>query len=243
MARARASDTAPYTHVEVVAVHDDAGNTVGVRLLREGSTVGLSLAGQGDRPLVVLTEEDRGALVHPCEVEARVEVVRAGRSIAEERDRNDRVLASLGRHRRAHGLRDLSPDRARGHHKVHFAKTKVVRHLPALDQVVGISEKLIENGSKRNPPGQGDRQLAIGGKDPVLGGKGAARPDLRSLLSHQRRVKTDTALTLQRQATLVRGSSQDHEPVRVQQAVLRKGGATPGRWRHCQRTPVDHDVR
>src|SRR5436309_1753936 len=97
---------------QIVPVHADAVKAVCQGLLREGFRGGLTGDRDGDRPLVVLTEENRRGLEDAREVHRGMEVALARRAVAEVCQRDDVVLPDLRGPGRAHRLRDLCSHRA-----------------------------------------------------------------------------------------------------------------------------------
>src|SRR4029450_4883554 len=81
----------PVPGEQVVAVYQDAGHPVAFGLHRDALGGGLAVAPQGNRVVIVLTEEHHGSSIDPCEVHRLVEVSFGRGAIAEVGD-GDAVL-------------------------------------------------------------------------------------------------------------------------------------------------------
>lgn len=165
------------TGQDVVAVDPDAGEAVPLRALVERHPH-LLLGGLGDRPLVVLAEEDDRGVVDRGEGERLRDVALAGGAVAEVGDHG--AVGAVLRH--PHGVTDgvqgLRADDDRVQVEVVGAR------VPAT--VVHAAEHAEQVG-RVDSPDPGHPVLTVGGEDVVVVVQGAARADLGGLLPQQRR--------------------------------------------------------
>ncbi len=196
----------------VVAVDPDAGEAEagGPAVQRDLGLVGGRL---GDRPLVVLAEEDHRSVVDRGEGEGLGDVALAGGAVAEVRDHRV-VRAVLGdAHRVTGGVQGLRAD-----HDGVEVEVLLVR-VPAA--VVHAAEHA-EQVERVHVPAPGDAVLAVGGEGVVAGAHGAARADLGGLLAEQGGPQTELALALERGRLGV--EAPDEDEVAVEVAELFRGG-------------------
>lgn len=196
----------------VVAVDPDAGEAEagGAAVQRD---LGLGGGGLGDRPLVVLAEEDHRGVVDRGEGEGLVDVALAGGAVAEVGDHRV-VRAVLGdAHRVAGGVQGLRAD-----HDGVQVEVLLVR-VPAA--VVHAAEHA-EQVQRVHVAAPGHAVLAVGGEGVVTGAHGPPGADLGGLLAEQRGPQAQLALTLQRGGLGVEPAHQ-HQ-VAVEGAQLVRGG-------------------
>ena len=142
----------------------------------------------GDRPLVVLAEEDNGGMETRGESEGFGDVALAGGPVTEVRDRGTVHAVELHTERIAGGVQRLRAhdDRRCGH--------PVLIGVPAR---MGGSSPEPEHVGRVHVTAVGDRVLAVTGEDEVLGIERPRRADLRGLLTEQRRPQAELSLALQ----------------------------------------------
>src|SRR6185369_15675035 len=174
----------PVDREDVVAVYLYPVEAVGNRLLRQGGGSGLPLQRNGNRPLIVLADEDHRQPENPCHVESLVEVPLGGSAIAEIGNRNDRVSQVAGGHGRPGRMGDMGPDRYAGGEDVEPVRCYLTALVagPVLEELVdGVAEGQIDPcfaKGRKNPIGWGERQGAayLSGLLPQDGGIGAEPP-------------------------------------------------------------------
>ena len=199
----------------VVAVDADAGEAEALGALVERDA-GLPLGRLGDRPLVVLAEEDDRRVVDRGEGEGLGDVALAGGAVAEVGD-DRRVRAVLGdAHRVAGGVQRLRADDDRVEVEV------VAVRVPAA--VVHAAEHA-EQVRRVDAPAPGDAVLAVGREDVVVVAQGPAGADLGGLLAEQRGPQAQLALALQGGGLGVEAAGQHHVPVQAAQLF---GGQVDG---------------
>src|SRR3989475_433479 len=206
---------------QIVPVDADAVEAVRQSLLGKSLRGGLAGDRDGDGPLVVLAEEDRRGLEDAREVHRGVEVALARGAVAEVRERDDVLLADLRGPCRADGLRDLRADRAGDRHVVDIAGPVVVRHLPALLRILGVSIRLSDQRRDGEASPQGGPRLPIRREDPVPLLEGHRAAYLGRLLSGAWNVESDPPLPLEGEHPVVQRADEDEVSVRALQEVRR----------------------
>ena len=182
-----------------------------------------------------LQKKTTGA-IHTREIQAAVEVARAGGAVTEVDERHEVVSAKLRRPGEAHGLRDLRPH-GRAHRRVVLLTTRdVVRHLAAVHHVPGIAEQVVHVRLQIESAYQGGSLFPVAGEHPVLLPHGVGRRADGGLLTLSPHVETDPALALQREQPVVDHPRLEHGLVETHD--LRR--LQPGVPRGIQRSIVTH---
>ena len=215
LAQRPASDGQGSQHV--VAIHPDPGKAVAAGPLIQRYP-GLAIQRCGDRPLVVLAEEDHRCVVDGGPDEALVHIALRGGAVTEETDRGLRVLgvADLSiqplSHCVAGGVQALVGDHDGV--KLEAGADRIPR---ALIDAAEDAEDLggIHSTAPRNAV------LAVGREGHVLRGHRATGTDLGGLLTQQRRPQTELALALQGFGLPIGPADQHH--VAIQRLQLRGG--------------------
>src|SRR6185369_3768542 len=101
----------PVDGEHVVAVYLYPVEAVGNGLLSQGGRSALRFQRDGNRPLIVLTDEDHRQPEHSCHVETLVEVPLGSGAIAEISNRDGRVSLVAGGHGSPHGMGNVGPYR------------------------------------------------------------------------------------------------------------------------------------
>src|SRR5262245_20018621 len=198
---------------DVVAVHLDAGQPVGERLLGDRARVGLLLQRHRDRPLVVLADEHHRHVPDPGEVHGLVKVALGGRAVAEVGHDDGVVAAVLSGIGQAHRVRQLRRHRDRDRQVV-----LVVRGPSALDVAGEEEQELFDRPAAPDHRGR----LAERRHHPVGLPEGEYAPDLRGFLTFDGRESPDASLALQAHHTLVEAPAQHHRAVERLQLVGRQ---------------------
>src|SRR3972149_5122176 len=150
----------PVHRQEFVAVHLDAGKAVAEGLLGQRGRVRLLLQRDGDRPLVVLDDEDDRHAPDAREVQRLVESPLGGRPVPAVGHDDHVVAAILGGIGEPHRMRELG-----GHGDRDGQVVLVRRRLAALEPPGEEAEQLLDGPA---PPEHG-RRLAGGRGHPVRG--------------------------------------------------------------------------
>ena len=137
-------------------------------------------------------------------------------AVAEVHEGHHRKAVELRTQGVPHGVQHLRPD---GHADVpEPVRGRVVGPaVPGRPVEVKVFAQ-VDAADHRRP------ELAVRGEDPVLLGQGERRPDLRGLLSDQRRVHGQLALPLERRRLEVGPPDQRHQPVQRAQVVVAQPG-------------------
>ncbi len=212
----------------VVAVHLDSrdAESAGSEVDRRA---GLPPRRRGDRPLVVLTEEDHRGLEHARPVERLVDVTLTGRSVTKVDQRRRQLPTagiSGGISAGAGGLPG-SPDRlaAHPHHGLpgdphgiagcvqdlgtHDDRVRLEAMPVRIPAAVGHPAEQAEDVQRVDSPAPGHRVLAIGREDHVVVAQPPRGAHLSRLLPAQTRPQAEFALALQGGRLLVE-SAHDH---------------------------------
>ncbi len=220
----------------VVAVHPDTGDAepAGPEIDRDA---GLPPRRLGDRPVVVLAEEDHRRLEHARPVERLVDITLTGRSVAEvDQGRRQAVAVTGGAAAPGGAAGDAGggdgpvgrPDRPAtqtrpgllgdphgvagrvqdlGTHHDRVRLEAVFVHVPA---AVGRPAEQAEDVQRVDAPAPGHRVLAVGREDHVVGAQRPRRADLGRLLPAQARPQAELTLALQGGRLLVEPARDHH---------------------------------
>ena len=176
---------------DVVAVHAHAGESVTGGAAVDGER-GLPVQGLGDRPLVVLAEEDDGRVVDGGEVERLVGVALAGGSVTEVGDHGAAVLAdgavALDAHRVAGRVQGLAAD---------DDGVQVEPVFVGVPATVGDAAEHAEQFLGFDTPAPGDAVFAVGRERHVAVGERTCGADLSGFLAEQGGPEAQLALALQ----------------------------------------------
>ena len=189
----------------VVAVDPDAGEAEAQRPLVERDA-GLLLDRLGDRPLVVLAEEDERGVEDARPHERLVDVALAGRAVAEVGDHGVLAAVPLDAHRVAGRVQRLGADDDRVDVEV------AVLRVPAAEVGAPVEAEQVDRVDAAAP---GHAVLPVAREGHVPGPQRAAGADLRGLLAEQRRPDAQLALPLQRGRLDVDPADQDEVPVEI----------------------------
>src|SRR5256885_687624 len=163
----------PEDRERVHPVDADSVETVCGRFLRQGRRGRLLRDGDGDRPLVVVAEEDGRRSEDAREVHRGVEVRRARRPVTEEDEDRMRLAAELHRPGDADRVRDLRPDRRADRKVVSLPVDVMAGPLPVQPgvcrAVVTDYTEGIDHAVPRTPKGP-ERQNYRGGLKPSYPG-------------------------------------------------------------------------
>src|SRR5215210_1879816 len=195
----------------VAAVHAEAWNPVAGGLVDEG--LGTRLVGErgGDRPVVVVAEQDDRRAHHGGEVGALVEGALGGGAVAEEGERAGALAPQALAPREPGRVRDLRRDRDADRCDV------VVGRVPPPHRMAAPPR---EHRRRRHSPQQPDRGLAVAREDPVVVVEGVKRAGLDRLVPPEDRVRADPALAVIDDRALVVRAQQHHRAVEVEQSLL-----------------------
>ena len=188
----------------VVAVHLDPGEAepAGALVQRHAA---LPVLRRGDRPLVVLAEEDHGGVEDGRPRERLADVALASGAVAEVHDRGLVVRAiALQAHGVPGGVQRLVADNDRVQVEL------VLFRVPA--SVVHAPEER-EEPHRIQATAPGDAVLAIGREGHVPGGQRTGGADLGGLLAQQRGPQAELALALQGDGLGIDPAHQDHVAV------------------------------
>src|SRR3972149_1757818 len=199
----------------VVAVHLDAREAVGKRLLGDGARVGLLLERHGDGPLVVLADEDHGHVPDPGEVTGLVEIALGRRAVAEV-DHDYRALAPV-----LDAIADADRVGQLGRHGDGDGEVTLLgAWLGALEPSGEEGQHLLDGPAA---PEHG-RRLAEGRHHPVDRLEREDTAYLRGLLPLEGREGADPALALELEHALVETPAQHHGAVEALEVVRRELG-------------------
>jgi hypothetical protein len=187
----------------IIAVYPQRRHGIRQTLDRQGFGLGLPRDRRGDRPLIVLADEDHGRLVDAREVETRVKVVLAGGAVPEEAKGDIACPADLGRPRDADCVRDLRGHGRRRTDVPHLGRANVAGHLTAASHIVGCPQDLREVLGEGQTAIDGRRALAQALNEIVRFQDGLGARDGAGLLTSGLEVVTDASLALQGHELLV----------------------------------------
>ena len=200
---------------DVVAVHLDARQAVGERLLRDGLGVRLLLERHRDRPLVVLAHEDDRHVPDAREVERLVEVALGRRAVAEVRHHDDVVVAILRGVGEADGVRQLGRDGNRD------GEVALIGGGLTTFQVAGEEQQqLLDRPAAPDHRGRFTER----GHHPVRGPQHGDAAELGRLLTLDGRECAGAPLPLQAHHALVEPARQQHRAVQALELGARQAG-------------------
>jgi len=205
---------------DVVAVDLLAGKTRGDRLLRQRLRRRLQLERHGNGPLIIVGDKHDGQLVHPGEIH-RLPYVALGRgAVAEQANRDARLLSELEGVSDPGGLRRL---RSHGD-----AIGKIVRRARGQIAALIAAPKQQDLLHLRSAPEQ-RAVVAVGGKEHVLRAHRAGDADRDSLLAERDGIGAEPPRALQRDRLEVEGACEHHAAIECQQGgeIRGKGGKRP----------------
>ena len=185
----------------VVAVHAYAGEAEAGRPAVQRDP-GLPFDRLGDRPLVVLAEEDHRRVVGAGEDEALVDIALAGGAVAEVADHRGvpsgiagaDTAVPLDAHRVPGGVQRLGADDDR------VQVEAVLGHIPGARVDAAEHRQQPQRVDTADP---GDAVLAVGREGVVLPVQGATGADLRGLLAQQGGPQAQFPLPLERDRLVV----------------------------------------
>ena len=146
-----------------------------------------------------------------------------GGAIAEVDQSHVVIARETGAQSQTDGMGNLAPHRARNRGHPQVVVGIVVRHLPALGQVAGISEELAEKVDQGKPLDQGGAQLPVAGDDPVPRFQGERASDDGRFLPLRPDVESEPALSLKPDHLVVDPPVQAHQPVEMELLIQCQG--------------------
>ena len=168
------------------------------------------------RHLVVLAQEDRGRLPHAGEVHGGVEIRLGGGAVAENDQRHGVVAAQTARIPEPDGVRQMRSDSGVE------ACDPVAVHVPDV-VVVGNAQPETHGAAQVHVATDPQRQLAVGGEDPI-GGAQRQRSPGGCLLTARLVVGRDATLALQVQQLLVHDSRCEHLAQQIDKLIVTEIG-------------------
>src|SRR5690606_20999603 len=140
-------------------------------------------------------------------------------AVAEVGHEHGVVLEPARRHPGTRGLADLRADRRADADEVDAAVGVVHRHLPALAEVAGVAEPLVDDVVEARAAQQEHAGLAVRGEHPVGVAQRGCRADVARLLPLALQVEPDAPLALQGEAAIVEDPRRDHRAIQLVQQL------------------------